>query len=59
MKSRYSISLDGCDDSTNFNVDLSEAEYELILKLCDLSEAASNYGCMPTMAIGKVRAEDE
>ena len=51
MKGKYEISLNGCDDSTTFNMMLDIDEYLLIDKMCKLSEKTSNYGCMPTMEI--------
>ena len=41
---RYFISLDGCDDTTEFEMDLTEAELVAIRKVSDKSRQVSNYG---------------
>ena len=48
---RYFISLDGCDDTTEFEMDLTEAELVAIRKVSDKSRQVSNYSCMPTLHI--------
>jgi hypothetical protein len=49
----YRICLDGCDDSTCFDIDLTDDELEVVKKLEKLSKETSTYGCMPTLEIGK------
>ncbi len=51
---KYYISLDGCDDSTGFEIELTDEEYELVDKISDMSHENSRYGCMPTMDVSKV-----
>jgi hypothetical protein len=48
---RYEISLNGCDDITRFNIELTEEEFNLINRIRDLSHEHSSYSCMPTMEI--------
>lgn len=51
MKQRYKISVNGCDDSTEFVMDLDEAEAALIMKVAEICTNTSTYGCMPTMDV--------
>ena len=53
-KTKYRITLNGCDDSTSFEMDMTEQEAELFRKASDLSIDASQYGCMPTMSVTPV-----
>lgn len=53
---RYMISLCGCDDTTQFHVELDETEAALVRRLVALAAEASGYGCMPTMEIKEVGA---
>lgn len=46
---RVEISLDGCDASTEWEMDVSAEEFAFLSKLSKLSEKASTYGCEPTM----------
>jgi len=50
MKS-YTIYLHGCDDTTEFEIELTEAQAELVRIMVDKSEEASEYGCQPVMQI--------
>lgn len=45
------VVLQGCDDSTEFFVDLTDDEMALVERLSTLSKEASSYGCMPTLNI--------
>lgn len=50
--SAYRIQLNGCDDITYLdNVTLTDEQYAVVAHLADLSRAASDYGCMPTLSI--------
>lgn len=51
---KYIIALHGCNDSTIFEMELTEEEYKLVKKIADKSEEVSTYGCMPIMEIKKV-----
>ena len=53
-KQKCFVSIDGCDDSTQFEIDLSESEYEFLKRIAEISEETSTYGCMPTMTVRKV-----
>lgn len=51
----YKISLWGCDDYTQFTMELTDQEADLIKRVADKSEATSSYGCMPTLTIEEVK----
>jgi hypothetical protein len=50
-KKRIYIRVRGCDDTTQFFIDLTEQEIELIKRLAAITEKISTYGCMPTIAV--------
>ena len=50
-KKVYKITLQGCDDYTDFIMNLSEEESELIYRLSTLSKMYSTYGCQPVLNI--------
>lgn len=54
MQANYRIALNGCDDSTKFEIELTEAEYAVVKKIRDLSHEKSESGCMPTMEVEPV-----
>jgi hypothetical protein len=45
------ITLSGCDDSTTFEMELTDDKASAFRKAAEMSKAASTYGCMPTMEI--------
>jgi hypothetical protein len=49
----YTIKVQGCDDSTYFDMELSEEEYSIIKRVADKCTEESTYACMPTMEIEK------
>ena len=54
MKREYKICLMGCDDWTEFTVELTEDEANLLRRVSELSHKTSTYGCMPIMDIDEV-----
>ena len=48
---RWNIGLHGCDDSTCFEMELTDAEVETLRKVAAKAEETSTYGCMPTMTV--------
>ncbi len=50
-RKNYIIFLEGCADTTKIDVPLTKEEFKLLEKISGLSEAMSEYGCMPTMSI--------
>lgn len=57
-KQTYWIKLEGCDDSTGFQMDLNPNEFELLLRVAKLSSETSMYGCQPVMSTGLVSLQD-
>lgn len=51
---KYKITLNGCDDSTTIEMELTAVEMELVNRICVAVENESEYGCQPTMAIEEV-----
>jgi hypothetical protein len=54
----YRVELHGCDDTTMFDIELSEEELVAIEKIEDLSIKTSSYGCMPILTIEEVATND-
>ena len=50
-KKKYIIHIRGCDDETNFVMELTDQELYLVQELCDKSKETSTYGCMPDMSV--------
>lgn len=50
-KKVYKICLQGCDDYTEFVMNLSLEEAELLYRLSSLSKMYSTYGCQPILKI--------
>ena len=57
VRRRWTITLSGCDDSTTFEMELTDDEASTFRKAAEMSKAASTYGCMPTMEITPPNAE--
>ena len=57
IKKKYEIILDGCDDSTKFEMELTNEEFELLEKVSAKSNEASKYCCMPRMYLYEVTEE--
>ena len=55
---KYTISLDGCDDSTIIFEELTKEELEFLKRIQSKINETSEYGCMPTMEIIKFIKED-
>ena len=51
VKKDYVVCLKGCDDSTEFSIELTDAEFALLDKVADLSKETSYHDCMPTLQI--------
>ena len=54
MKNTYTISLVGCDDQTDFEMELTDEEHSLLKKVADKANETSTYDCMPRMYIESV-----
>lgn len=53
-KKLYSIDLDGCDDYTHFEMELTTQEYGLLERVSKLANETSTYGCMPRMYVTEI-----
>ena len=58
IKKKYIIVMDGCDDSTKFEMELTNEEFELLNKVSAKSNEASKYCCMPRMYLYEVSEEE-
>lgn len=45
------IRLQGCDDNTTFDMELSKEELEILRKVSERSKKVSRYRCMPTLSL--------
>ena len=50
-KKTYIITLEGCDDETVFEMDLTEEEETLLEFVAAKVNERSTYGCMPRMYV--------
>ena len=57
-KKKYSICLNGCDDDTVFEMELTENEYQLLSKVSEMANKTSTYGCMPRMYVEPYKQEE-
>ena len=48
---KYTISVDGCDDSTTISEELTKEEFEFLERIKEKINKTSTYQCMPTMEI--------
>ena len=53
-KKLYSIDLEGCDDDTSFEMELTTQEYGLLERVSKLANETSTYGCMPRMYVTEI-----
>lgn len=51
---QVSIELSWCDDSTEFELDVNESEFEFLTKIQKLSKETSTYSCMPVLEVKKI-----
>ena len=50
---KYVITLNGCDDTTYCELELSDKELEFLIKISKEINNHSGYGCQPTISIYK------
>lgn len=48
---RYSIVIQGCDDSAEFEMDLTPAQLRLIKEICENADAVHRSGCQPLVYV--------
>ena len=53
------INNNGCDDTTEFELDLSEKEFNIILNFAKINNEMAKRHCQPTIAIYKNYKFDE
>ena len=53
-KSLCEITLNGCDDDTYFVMELTEQEYQFLLRVSEKANETSTYGCMPRLYVEKL-----
>ena len=51
---KYMISIVGCDDTTEFEYQLTNKQWELVKLLSAASHEASGYPCMPVLDIAHI-----
>lgn len=47
------VSVHGCDDSTIFDIEATESEYEFLKLVAQKCTETSSYRCMPIMEVAK------
>lgn len=47
----FVVSVNGCDDSTIFDMEMTEQEFEFLKKVQNLTIEKSTYGCMPILIV--------
>ena len=50
---KYYIQNNGCDDTTSLEIDLTDEEVEIFIKICKKLNDKSSYHCQPTIALYK------
>lgn len=48
---KYYIENQGCDDTTEFYIDLTDDELKTVIKLFEANNKEANYGCKPDLYI--------
>ena len=51
--SKYIIELVGCDDTTEFTMDIDECDIDILKEVAKKSQETSTYSCQPKMFIYK------
>lgn len=51
MTNIYEVALRGCDGTTYLKISLTPEQLALIQLMCEMSEAASESSCQPTMTV--------
>lgn len=55
----YKIILEGCDDTTVFDMELTDDEYNLLVRVSEKANETSTYMCEPRMYVQKITTEKE
>lgn len=57
--SLYKVKINGCDDTTEFIMEMTEEQLELVKSMCALSKSASTHHCQPTMEVADSVADEK
>lgn len=49
----YILTLDGCDDSTEIKLSLSDEQRDFLLSVEKQIKEAASYGCQPTLSLAE------
>jgi hypothetical protein len=55
---QHHITLSGCDDENEFDMDLTDLEWAFMQRLSAAANEASTYGCEPRMYLDNKRDDD-
>ena len=58
-KQKYSVTLTGCDDYNEFEVELTSSELETVRNISELSKIHSYVSCQPVLTIEEVTNEQD
>jgi len=58
-KTKITVMLDGCDDSTYIPMEVTKEELKLLEVLSDKSEEISTYVCMPKLRIALIKEKEK
>ena len=56
---KYHIENCGCDDSTDFDIELTDDELKTVIRLFEENNKASKYGCQPVAYIYEYREDNK
>jgi hypothetical protein len=57
MKKQYTVKVSGCDDSTSIEIELTQAQFDIVDHIAKEITAASTCICMPRMSVQAHSAE--
>lgn len=55
----HTICLNGCDDDTEFEMDMTEEQLIFLKRVAIKANSTSNYGCMPRLFVDGVKIMNE
>lgn len=55
----HTICLNGCDDDTEFEMDMTEEQFMFLKRVANKANNTSTYGCMPRLYIDDVLIRNE
>lgn len=54
----YWITLKGCDDKTQFTVELGDQDTAFLQRIARMTQDLSEFGCQPTMTVTTEQPDD-